>query len=483
MEYDELRSLQPQVFFDWFFRISHIPRGSRNERQAIIFCEQFAKERGLKYETDAKGNVFMEVPATEGYENEPPILMQAHLDIVCIKNNHVKFDFDKDPIRLMIDGDFLRAEGTTLGADNAVGIATMLALADSTDIPHPKLELLFTVEEEVGLLGIRQFDMKKIKARRMLNMDCGYSHVLCVSSAGKIATRIQKEYPLSPILENDTVLMVTISGGAGGHSGLAANKGRACAGNEMGELLSSLDGIGMRLCSFRTDSRALLKSCTATIAVPKENFESVQHRLEQRFAEITAVFSKQESHLRLSIQTTQVEQCASETESKQIVRALQLLRTGTYRVLETDPSSVVTSGSLQPSSFENGLLQFSYLIRSSVDADMERLYRKTAALAELLNMKLEKRDQYSGWPECAHSSFHEQFQKAHIELYGVPMEIERVHGGIETGIIVGAIPDMDAVGYAPTAHGAHTTDEYLEIKEVLPFWNVLTTVLARKEKA
>lgn len=478
--YEVLNGLEPACFFKWFGEISRIPRGSRKEGQIIAFCQEFAQKRSLECEVDQRGNVFMRVPATKGYEKEPPVLLQAHLDMVWVKDPGVEFDFEIQPIQLLRQDNWLIGDGTTLGADNGVGVATMLALADEQDIPHPPLELLFTVEEEVGLKGIRCFDMSKIKARRMLNMDCGYTHELCVSSAGATSSAIEKVYNVTSVPAEDVVLKVAITGGKSGHSGIMIWKGRACAGNEMGELMAALEEIPVKLCAISTAEKAILGACTVVVSLPKDCQARAVQLLEERFAEIQGIYRGVESNLTLSIAAEQAVTCVDPKATRQIFTAMRLMRTGVYRLNENDPSITITSGALLPIIFKDGKLSLRYNIRSANDADMDALYRKMARLAELLDMELIKRDRYSGWPERTNSAFLEKFQNAHLRVCGYPADLERVHGGIEVGMIVGAIPDMDAVGYAPTARGAHTTKEYLVIDEVKPYWEVLKEVLAAK---
>ena len=224
----KIENLEPQAFFRWFAAISQIPHESKKEEKLIAFLTDFFESRKISVEKDKLGNVLARLPATPGYEDQPAILFQAHMDMVCRKDDGVEFDFDNDPIELVIDGNLLRANGTTLGADNAVGMATMLAIADDPELPHPVLELLFTVCEEQGMVGIKNFDFTKIKARRMINMDCGDSHVIAICSAGKIQTEIHRQYELTPVSEEEKVLRVRIDGGLGGHSSLCADKNRCC---------------------------------------------------------------------------------------------------------------------------------------------------------------------------------------------------------------------------------------------------------------
>lgn len=481
MSYAVTANLEPRAFFCWFEEISKIPHGSLKEQKLMAFLEAYAKERGFFCETDGIGNVYMQVPATAGYEEVPSVLFQAHTDMVWAKAPDVEFDFETQPLRLAIDGDKLHAQGTTLGADNAVGIATMLALGDTEDIPHPPLEFLFTVQEEVGMFGVRAFDMGKIKSRRMINMDCGDSHVLAVSSAGRVHTQIRKTYAAAAVPADHACLRLHISGGLGGHSGLAINKGRCCAGNAMGDLLVALEEIPVRLCTMAADG-PILKSCTATVALPQDKLEEAADILNARFAEIQAVHIHADPDIKLEIEACQAASNAIDAQATMdIAQVLSLLRTMQYRVDCDDPAIIITSGAVGDLSLQDGAWKMSYGFRSSLDADQEMLIQRHTRLAKQFGMALERRDGYPGWPERQDSAFRAKFIRLHEKLFGEGMALERVPGGIEVGVVVAAIPDMDPVGIAPTARGAHTPQEHLFISQVEPYWTLLKAVLAEKD--
>ena len=524
-KYECLKGLQPAEFFYWFGEIAAIPRGSGNEQGMIEFLKEYAEERHFPYEIDAKGNVFMRVPATPGYEDQPPVLFQAHVDIVAAVDEGVDFDFARDSLKLRREGDEIYACGTTLGADNGVGVATMLALADTladaeadtptdkTEKAHPPLELLFTVEEETGLHGIRQFDCSKIKARRMINMDCGDSHLLCVSTAGAIAGKIEKTYEMSPVGAGETFLEIRLFGGLGGHAGMVANKNRACAINNTGELIVSIFAAGeqARLCALASKGKAVCKEAWALLAVDKDKAAAIRQIMEKRFALIKGIYNEYDPDLSLTISEVDDKEAAralgsqnSEKESlralgsqgsekdglraldpqnsEKIGRLLSLIHTGQYRNDTVNFATVITSCSIQETWLkENGEFFLRYSVRSSSNPDKELLHEKFVFIAGMLGMELKEYDRYSGWPPRQHSDFAAKFSKAYAELFAEPLTVQRTHGCVETGVIVEQIPDMDAVGYAPTSTGAHTTSEHLFINEVAPYWEVIKKVMAQKE--
>jgi len=480
MEYEALHGLEPREYFKWFGAVSEIPRGTGNEARFIAFLKDYACTRGLYCETDAAGNVYMRVPATPGYEAEPSILLQAHMDMVCAKEAGVEFDFEREPICLRAAEGKLYAKGTTLGADNGVGLATMLALGDAADIPHPALEFLFTVEEECGLKGIRKFDMTRIHSRRMINMDCGDSHVLCVGCAGRISGRIRQQYRTERIPEDYSCLHIRISGGRGGHSGLMIREGRACAGNLMGELLCA-DFFSLRLCSMHTSEKPILKECSAIAAFPQKKLEAAMDKIMQRFRQIQSIYQMTDPDLKLEIQACgQVFEGLDEDASAKIVQLIGLLHTGLYRIDAQRPSAVITSSALGTFSLESGLLQADFSIRSTSNAEKALLFEKYKAVAELLNVDLEELDRVPGWTERRESALRSKFSIIHKRLFHTELELERIQGCVETCIICDAIPDMDAIGIAPTARGAHTTQECLYINEVAPYWALVKAILAER---
>lgn len=481
MEYEVLKDLQPQEFFKWFGEICKIPHGSFNEKQMTDFLIEFAKSRSIRYIVDEKGNVFMNIPASRGYENQPAILLQAHTDMVCVKDEGIDFDFEKDSIKLKIDGDKLIADGTTLGADNGVGVATMLAIADSNEILHPELEFLFTVEEEPGLIGIRAFDMSHIKARRMINMDCGYSHVLAVSSLGKHSAGIKREFMLESTNVGQSALKLSFFGGLGGHAGLMARKGRACAANNMGILLSSIEEFSPRLCEIESTG-AISKSCTATIVADTNVIDEIKSSLLKKFSAISTIYEKTDPDIAFRIEKIELPQkCLSARDTQDVANLLCTVKGGLNREDGNNNAITVTLTIFSECKLENGFFEGKFIVRSSNDADKDNLYSYYKKMCSLFGFTVMHRDEYSGWNETEVSTFKDKCVSVHNRLFGYDPEFETVQGGIETSIIKGAIPDMDAVGFAPTARGAHTTKEYILLPETPDYWKWMLELLKEKE--
>ena len=472
MSYECLKGLEPAAFFHWFGEIAAIPHGSHKEQQIIAWLQKFAADRDIPYTTDKAGNILMELRAHEGYEDQPAILFQAHMDMIWKADEGVEFDFATQPLDLYVDGDYIRARGTTLGADNAVGMATMLALADDPSIPRPALQLLFTVAEEVGMVGIRAVDPATITARRMINMDCGDSHVLCVSSAGKNDLGIDHTFPTEEAVAQ--ALRITLSGGKGGHPSICANQGRFCAAGAFGDLLSALPAF--RLCSL-AGSEAIMGWGEAVIIAP----EGSEALLRKQFAAIQSVYTQTDGDIRMVLTPCEPCKALTQADSRKIAQVLTHLRSAQYRCDGNRPENIVTSGAVTAMRLENGVFSLRFRLRSSISADSDLQYARFRSIIDPLGLELKSLDSYEGWTERFQSPFRDKFQRVHQAIFGCPMDIERAPGGVETGILTHKLPDMDALGVAPTGRGAHSTQERLYISETADYWQLLLAVLAEKE--
>lgn len=472
MTYHCLDNLEPAAFFRWFGEIAAIPHGSRKEQQITAWLQKFAADRGIPCELDRAGNLLMELRAHAGYEDQPAILFQAHMDMIWKADEGVDFDFATQPLDLYVEGDCIRARGTTLGADNAVGLATMLALADDPTIPRPALQLLFTVAEEVGMVGIRAVDPATITARRMINMDCGDSHVLCVSSAGKNDLGIDHTFPTEAPCGQG--LRITLSGGKGGHPSICANAGRFCAAGAFGDLLSALPAF--RLCSL-TGSEAIMGWGEAVILAP----EGSEASLQRQFDAIASIYAQTDEGIRMELTPCQPCSALSEADSRKIAQVLLHLRSAQYRCDGNRPDTIVTSGAVTAMSLENGSFSLRFRLRSTVTADSNLQYARFRSIIAPLGLELKSLDSYEGWSERFQSPFRDKFQRVHQAIFGRPMDIERAPGGVETGILTHKLTDMDALGVAPTGRGAHSTQERLYISETADYWQLLLAVLAEKE--
>ena len=479
---DSLKGLKPESFFKWFEEICRIPHVMRHEEKLSLFLEGFAKERGLPCVRDGMGNVFIRVPATEGYENEPPILLQGHMDMVGTKDETSTVDPETDPLELCVEGNRLKAKGTTLGADDGVAVAVMLAIADDPTIPHPELELLCTVQEEVGLVGIRNFDMGLIRAKRMVNLDAGSTHEICISAAGGRIVTFEKQCACS--VADDTVLLhLNVQGGLGGHAGLLAHKNRACAINIMGELLFLLNReMSVALAEISADGPAIHGSCEAYIRLPAGDTARAVSLLEGQFPIIKERYSKTDPGLKFAVCLQDGDKSAlSPEDSESIIRAMFLIPTGVRKSDAEDLNIIITSVTFGAVSLADGFFKGKYVVRSVEDSVGLLWHRRMEELVRMLGFTATLEHEYPAWPRGGSCVMQSRYDRAHWQLFGSGIRCLHEHASIEVNVIVESIPEMDAVATKPTMTGLHTPAETLYIDEVQPFWDLLLAVLAQKD--
>jgi len=478
-----LKGYAPEAFFKWFEALCAIPHGSRNEKEITDFLERFAKDRDYSFYRDEMDNLLVRVPASVGYEDQPPLLLQAHTDMVCVCDEGVEIDFRTQPITLEIQGDYLKGKGTTLGADDLTGVAFMLAVAEGTEIPHPPLELLFTVQEEVGLLGIRAFDKSQITAKRMINLDSGYSHVMCVCSAGSSKLEITRTFVEKPA-EEMTHLRLDLSGGRGGHAGLKIHVGRACMANLTGELLHELGKrMPVQVSSLgNAGASAILGSFFAEIAVPVGKDAEAIDFLQQYWARVFCRFEESDPDIKLEItHLAAAPDLLSESDTNCVVNLLYLIHTGALKHHGENPEIVIASSGIRAASLEHGSLSLRFGVLSCDDTVRELMVGRYEEIIRLMGYELTVLDSFSGWGLQRTSPLQESVRRNHLHLFGEEIGVEYVHGGIEVGMIKGAIPELDAVGISPTSTNAHTTAEVLHLKEVQPFWDLMLRVIEEKQ--
>ncbi|MBR2937056.1 MAG: beta-Ala-His dipeptidase [Oscillospiraceae bacterium] len=477
-----LDGLEPKGFFKWFEIITRIPHGSGHEEQLSAFLENFAAERNLVCLRDQMNNILIRVPATAGYENEPPILLQGHMDMVWAKDGTATIDLEKDPLELCVSGNRLTAKGTTLGADDGVAVATMLAIADDDSIAHPELELLCTVEEETGLIGIRNADLRVIKSRRMINFDAGNSHEICVSAVGAKMVDFNRKFS-GIVKEGLTQLHLNLYGGLGGHAGILSHKNRACCINIMGELLHMLSRqMPVYLAEITAEGPSIHGDCQAYVSVPEARVAEAESLLQKQFREINTRYEKTDPNLQLEVSARQkTKDILSAEDSANIIRAMFLLHTGVRKSDAEDLSIIITSITFSKISLKGGEFTGAYSIRSLDNSVRDMWYYRTEELLRMLGFQATVKHTFTAWPGSNHFVMQERFAQAHKRLFGEDIKILHLHASIEVNILMEQIPDMDAVGIQPTAVDFHTPDETLFIDQVQPFWDLVLAVLAEKD--
>lgn len=488
---------EDHVIFENFKKMNQVPRGSGNRRQISDFIVGFAKEQGLSYRQDAAGNVVIFKPATPGCEKAPAVMLQGHLDMVCEKTADSDHDFTKDPVQVISDGTYLWADHTTLGADDGIASAYMMTiLSDQGAIIHPALECLFTVDEEIGLLGAGELEPFDSKASYMINIDNEEEHHICTSCAGGVSVQMEKQ-AVAEVAEagNGTFFFsVAISGFLGGHSGTEIHKDRANAVKEMGRLLYGLKKqlqsephgkLQLAALSGGNKDNAIPNACSAVCAVTSLNWtmENVTAYLEKEFAKIRHEFqSVEQSDLAIVIKTP--------TDLSMKVLSLQDTEDALFFLLTLpngvanmehgiDVSLVSTSSNLGIAriSAETGSERLVVSIRSNVDSKKEALMMRVEAIAEHLGFTVCEEGDYPGWEFRTGSVLQGIIQNVHREYYGTDAIFEAIHAGLECGLLSEKFPDLDMVSMGPDLFDVHTANEHMGIDSAIRTYEFLLLIL------
>lgn len=476
----DLENCKPELFFQWFQKICQIPHISYHEEKLCDFLVEYAQERGLNYVRDEMNNLLIRVPATEGYEDVQPYLLQSHMDMVAAVDEGVEFDFLHEPIQLQVVGNELRAVGTTLGADDAGGIAAMLSFVDDPSVKHPELELLFTVQEETGMNGIRCFDFSQIKSRRMVNFDSGRTHNFCVSSAGATSCVVCQQLPVEQA--DGDGLRVIVRDGLGGHAGLDIARNRACAVNVVGELLHMLNKqMPVRLSVLKRGGRSIFPRCDAEIVVPTGRGREAQERICRHFDVLKKRYQLTDPKLCCTTEPVEgIETALSEADSKRVIGLAFLFQTGIRKCDGENPFVILGSGAITETTLIDGHLSYEYAVRAVENSVRDQYTEMVTEMLQLLEFDWTIGKSYGGWPMKQDSEIVKRFDRIHEDVFGYRAGHQFVHGGIEVGYIVTAIPDMDAIAINLPMANAHTTKELIYIDQVPDFWALFQAVLAEK---
>ncbi len=463
----------------YFEAISAIPRPSYHEEKIADYLVAFAEERGLAYHRDSTNNVLINLPASKGYESKSPILFQGHTDMVCEKNEGVPHDFLRDSLKLYEKDGWIRAAGTTLGADNGVAIAAMLALLDGASEEHPALQCLFTSSEEVGLDGAKAFDYSRIYARKMLNMDSADEHTITVGCAGGLRSTLtlpaRKEACVAPLLK------LRVTGLAGGHSGEDIHRGRANANKVMGRVLWTLsEEFGdLRLVSIHggTKDNAIPRESEAVVCV--ENREGAMELVERISKEIKAELFADDRGFTLTAEP--IADAVGESFDRESTETIAfLLVTVANGVFETNPA---LSGLVEFSrnlgivdTVENGV-EVIFSSRSGRDSQIDASAASLDAYAKRLGGTVRHYNRYPGWAYAEDSEIRREYTAAYRKLYGKDPKVEVIHAGLECGIIKEAIPDMDMLSCGPVVLDLHSPDEALNKDSFERFFGLILEIL------
>ncbi|MEE1314933.1 MAG: aminoacyl-histidine dipeptidase [Faecalimonas sp.] len=481
-----LEGLQPVSVFYFFEEICGIPHISGNEKELSDYCVNFAKERGLYWEQDAIGNVILIKEATAGYEDVEPMIVQGHLDMVGDKVPECPLDLEKDAIKLQVDGDYVTAEGTTLGGDDGIAVAYGLALLDAKDIPHPRLEVVLTVGEEVGLDGAAAIDLSCCKAKRLLNIDSELEGIFTVGCAGGM--RADCEIPVETAEKSGVLCTLTSKGFLGGHSGIEIHKGRANANVIIGRCLLFLQeklDFALVQMSGGVKDNVIPKNATASILLAGadvENAKAVIGEFNQILKQEYGA-SDPDVALEFAIAGGKEISCkvlSEESKDKTIV-ALTLMPNGVQSMCMDLPDLVETSLNMGIVSCDENGLQLCFSVRSSIESAKDFVGDKLKKMTEFLGGTISYHGQYPGWAYARESKLRDLCVKVYEKQYGEAPKIEIIHAGLECGLFSAKIAGLDCISIGPNMQDIHTPDERLSISSVARVWEFIKGVLAEKE--
>ncbi len=477
MEKNVLSGLEPKGVFTFFEQLCRIPHGSGNTAAASAWAAEFARSRGLRYRQDAVGNVIIWKDGSPGYEDHPAVMLQGHLDMVCVKDSGVSHDFLKDPLDLYVDGDWIKARGTTLGGDDGIAVAMALAVLDSDAIPHPPLEVLLTIDEETGMTGANELDAFDLRSRRLINIDSEAEGIFTVGCAGGARSDIQKTFPTGAA--SGKVCTLSVSGLQGGHSGVDINKGRANASKLLADCLAQLPAL--RLISFRGGEQ------DNAIPVQAEASFLLDGGPESAGAILTAWEAKaketypQDNQFTLSFAQTG-QNAASALTAEDTSRALQLLLDAPNGIqsMEPDlPDQVRTSLNMGVVRLENGELRASFCVRSSSGAEKEALFNRLRTLAQDNGASYGQHGEYPAWEYRKDSPLRDVMVRVFEKQYGKTPVVETIHAGLECGLLSEKMPGLDAVSIGPDLVDIHSSRERMSIASVQRLWAFLLEALSQ----
>lgn len=480
----EVKDLKPELLWKCFDEVTKIPRPSCHEEKIREFLVKFAQDHGIAVKTDKVGNVVMSKPATPGHENVPGVILQAHMDMVAEKNTGVDHDFMKDPIETYVDGDWVKAKGTTLGADNGIGVAAAMAVMADDTLVHGPLEALFTVNEEIGLEGAQNISKDMIKGDMLLNLDSEDDGEVFVGCAGGIDTTADFVYKRSFTPENFSYMKVSVTGLLGGHSGSDINLGRANANKVIARFIwECSQQWDITVCSIEGGNlrNAIPREAYAVFGIHSEHKEELKHKLKKYYEDILNEYKGIEPSMDLRVERCErPEYCLDSDTSIALVRAIYSAPHGVVSMSRDIEGLVETSTNLASVKIiDEQTIRVTTSQRSSVESRKNDIAGQVEAHFQLAGAKVYHSDGYPGWAPNMDSKIMKITSDAYEELFGVKPAIKAIHAGLECGLFLSKFPKLDMVSFGPTMTGVHSPDEKLLIPTVDKFWKHLRRVIEK----
>lgn len=478
-----LKGYEPASVLRFFEDICNIPHISYHEKELSDYCVAFAKERGLYYEQDELGNVIIIGEATPGYEDVDPIIIQGHLDMVGDKVPECDIDMEKESIRIMVDGDYITADGTTLGGDDGIAVAYGLALLDAKDIPHPRLECVFTICEETGLEGAAAIDLSCCKAKRLLNIDSEDEGVFTAGCAGGM--RADCVIPMETTSKRGVICTIKTAGFLGGHSGIEIDKGRANGNVMLGRFFLFLkEKVSYDIASMGggVKDNVIPKNAKATLIVPSADVEKLSKAVEEFNEIIKREYGVTDPDITIVLDVIECIVCTVLTEEskEKVITALNLMPNGVQAMSQDLPGLVETSLNMGVVKLSEKEFQICFAIRSSVATAKEYVAAKLEQITKSLGGEITYHGRYPGWAYARESKLRDLCIKVYEQQTGVTPKIDVIHAGLECGLLADKIEGLDCISLGPNMRNVHTPDEVISISSIGRVWEFLKAVLAEK---
>jgi len=477
-----LENLEPKSLWRHFAALSAIPRASTKEAAARAYVLAQAEQLGLEAIQDGVGNVVIRKPARPGREGAISAALQGHLDMVCEKNEDTAHDFDNDPIRLIRDGDWLKADGTTLGADNGVGVAAALAVMESKDVAHGPLEFVFTIDEESGLTGASDFPEGLLKSQYFLNLDGEEEGTLCIGCAGGLNTVARRKVQRRPAISGNG-WRLRVSGLQGGHSGLDINRGRGNAVRILGRLLEILlDRLPLAVADMQGGSKrnAIPREASATVVLDAGKEGELRSLAATVEGQIRSELGGFDPGLKIAVEgVARPDQILEDADARLLAGLLASLHHGVLAMSPDVPGLVQTSTNLATVSATDDGIEIETSQRSAIESSKQAAGRMVTTMLRLAAFEVERAGGYPGWKPEPASDIVRQTRQAHLEILGKTPELVAMHAGLECGVIGEKHPGMQKISFGPHIVDVHSPSERLKISSVEPFYALLTGLLER----
>ncbi len=482
MSATSISKLEPQSLWASFEQLNAVPRPSKKEERVSKFMADFGKSLGLETQVDSTGNVLIRKAGSRGRENAPIVVLQSHLDMVHQKNAGTNFDFDREGIKMRIEGDWIRAEGTTLGADNGIGVAAIMAILSSPDIEHPPLEALFTIDEETGMTGAKELKPGWINGKILLNLDTEDDRELTIGCAGGVDVTGKARYQLEPTPARHSGHKLAVRGLTGGHSGMEIHLGRGNSNKLMNRLLWQLaEQFSIRLASFEGGSlrNAIPREAFAVLAIEENKAAAAKAFVEQEASVLKNEYSITDPGLVITWEDCEApSKVLATSDQSAALHATYAVPNGIFRMSPSVAGLVQTSNNLAKITLKDGQMEWACLTRSSVDSERHDLARMIKAALLSAKADVTFAGDYPGWQPEPTSKIVSLMKRVYQDQFQSDPNVAACHAGLECGIIGAHYPGMEMISFGPNILGAHSPDEKVQISSVQKFWKYLLKTLS-----